>query len=1191
MNIKSLRMIGFKSFGVDTEISFHDGVNAIVGPNGCGKSNIGDALRWIMGEQNVRHLRGDRIEDIIFSGSRDMKPTGMAEVSMLIEAGQGGMPALYKDFSELEVTRRVYRSGESECLINKKPCLLKDIREIFMDTGLNPRAYSIIEQGSIQDIVNSSPQELRRLIEEAAGITKYRERKAATIRKMEATKENLARLQDIIAEVERQVRAVTRQASEARRYQVFQKELRRMEGALLCLALREYRLQHDELAGRRNLLQEEEDRLRLGLQVAETTNDDLKVRLMEAEQRFNDQQEAHFRLAGRIEVCEQEIRHLGERHQDTINLRERTREELAALAPRIADLAQRRTELAGSLAEARDRIARIEPELEAMREEDRQHEVRFTQGRQTYEAFLRDMEKIAGRKRECLGAISSTEARQEHATTALTARQAEKHDISARKKAHDARIESLAVERASHVSRREEFSAKADDLRREIGAAAAAKSKAASAASELLREITRQESRLEYLKKTRAAGEDLKGGAKQLFKIAASEHAATVLGILGHRLSVTAGYERAIESILASAAETLVVEDAATARALIDRMQSDGRGGCTLSVVPATGATAPAIPLPQGLTAAAGLVTADDRVAPLVRRLLEGCYVAESLDTALDFMAGEQTSRPVVATMDGLVLHPWGGITIHGTADPASVIGTGKEIKSLEKGIAGMRETLAKAEGEVRRLDDLLAAHDRSRGEVQDRIGEIDRIVTALDAEKNHLVHERDALERRAAQIGTQLSQMEAEQERDRQRLAEFRQTLEALAVDESRLVQAVEESRRTAEDHGSTRDDIKRRMSESQVALATEQERHRSLLGLLEATASEIALSEGKSASLEEAIAEFDGRIAGLDQARTKQDELLVELRGGKAVAAGELESAQAIYRDFTDRATSQQESIKKLRGDLDRTVRERSAVDVSVAEYRTRIEETATRATAETGYELDDPGIDEELGEYLSLPADDLREKANRAKSRMAKIGPVNMAAIDELGELRERHGFMTGQRDDLLAALASLQEAIQKINRTSRERFSETYEAVAAKFAETFTVLFNGGEARLELEQNTDVLEAGLHIYAQPPGKKMQKITLLSGGEKAMTAMSLLFAIFAVRPSPFCLMDEVDAPLDDSNVERFIKILSSVTRDSQIALITHNKRTMELADNLVGVTMETPGVSRLIAVQMSGTAPMAG
>ncbi len=1187
MNIKSLRMIGFKSFCLDTEISFHDGVNAIVGPNGCGKSNIGDALRWIMGEQNVRHLRGDRIEDIIFSGSRDMKPTGMAEVSMLIEAGPGGLPIQYKDFSELQVTRRVYRSGETECFINKKPCLLKDVREIFMDTGLNPRAYSIIEQGSIQDIVNSSPQELRRLIEEAAGITKYRERKVATIRKMEATKENLARLQDIIGEVERQVRAVTRQASEARRYQVFQKELRRMEGSLLCLAFRDYRIQHDELASRHDLLQQGEDRLRLALQVAETTHDELKVRSLDAEQRFNEQQEAHFRLAGRIEVCEQEIRHLAERHADTANLRDRTRVDLAVLSPRIAELGIRRAELDKNLAEVVQRIGRIEPELASIADQDREHEIRFAQGRISHDAAQRDLEATAAKKRELLGVITSAEARIEHASSALAAQHAEREEVAGRKSAHDASIGALATERDGHAARREALAAELAVIRGKAGDAASAKSKAAGAVSELLREITRHESRLEYLRKTREQGEDLKGGARHLFKVAAREQAARVLGVLGHQISVTAGHERAIEAILASAVETLVVQDTATARSLIDRMQSEGKGGCTISVVPDGVPPPSAARLPKGLQTAAGLVTADDRVAPLARRLLERSYVADSLDAALDFMAEHRKEHPIVATMQGLVLHPWGGITISGNVDPASVIGTGREIRSLEKNIAGTRATLAKTETEVVRFDDLLAGLEKSRADIQDRIGETERRLAALAAEANHLGHERDALERRLGQLGEHFARKEAEQQEDRRRLGEATGAIEALAAEEDRLGRLVEELRRSAEDHGSTRDDIRRRMSESQVALATEQEKHRSLREMLDAVAADITQSERKAVELAGTIEEYDRRMADISRSKTEQEETLRELRDRKGVAAGDLEGAQAAYREVTGKSAAQQESIKKLRAELDRAVRERSSIDVSMAEFRTRQEETAARALAETGYVLDQPETGQDLDEYLSIPIDELRDKTNRVKARMAKIGPVNMAAIDELGELKERHVFMTSQRDDLLAALASLQEAIQKINRTSRERFSETYEAVAAKFSETFTVLFNGGEARLELEENLDILDAGLHIYAQPPGKKMQKLSLLSGGEKAMTAMALLFSIFAVRPSPFCLMDEVDAPLDDTNVERFIKILSSVTKDSQIALITHNKRTMELADNLVGVTMESPGVSRLIAVQMSEAA----
>ncbi len=833
------------------------------------------------------------------------------------------------------------------------------------------------------------------------------------------------------------------------------------------------------------------------------------------------------------------------------------------------------------------RIGRIEPELASIVDQDREHEISFAQGRISHEAAQRDLESTAAKKRELLGVITSAEARIEHASSALEAQHAERQEVAGRKSAHDASIAALAIERDGHAARREAMAAELDVIRGKAGDAASAKSKAAGAVSELLREITRHESRLEYLRKTREQGEDLKGGARHLFKVAAREQAARVLGVLGHQISVAAGYERAIEAILASAVETLVVQDNATARSLIDRMQSEGKGGCTISVVP-DGVPPPSAPrLPKGLLdrrrAGHRGRPGGSAGAAASRSLLRRRFARRG--ARLHGRAPEGTSPR--GHHGGVGAPPLGGITISGNADPASVIGIGREIRSLEKNIAGTRANLAKAESEVARLDDLLAGLEKSRAEIQDRIGETERRLAALAAEANHLGHERDALERRLGQLGEQLARKEAEQQEDRRRLEEATGAIEALAAEEDRLGRLVEELRKTAEDHGSTRDDIRRRMSESQVALATEQEKHRSLREMLDAVAADIAQSERKAVELAGAVEEYDRRLADISKSKTEQEEALRELRDRKGVAAGDLEGAQAAYREVTGKSAAQQESIKKFRAELDRAVRERSSIDVSMAEFRTRQEETAARALAETGYVLDQPETGQDLDEYLSIPIDELRDKTNRVKARMAKIGPVNMAAIDELGELKERHVFMTGQRDDLLAALASLQEAIQKINRTSRERFSETYEAVATKFAETFTVLFNGGEARLELEQDLDILDAGLHIYAQPPGKKMQKLTLLSGGEKAMTAMALLFSIFAVRPSPFCLMDEVDAPLDDTNVERFIKILSSVTKDSQIALITHNKRTMELADNLVGVTMESPGVSRLIAVQMSEAA----
>ncbi len=1186
MNIKNLKMVGFKSFCNQTEVSFHRGLNAIVGPNGCGKSNISDALKWIMGEHNIRNLRGDRLEDIIFAGSRENQPLGMAEVTMIIENNGGGFPPQYAEMAEMEVTRRVFRSGESEYFINKKPCLLKDLREIFMDTGMNPRAYSILEQGSIMEIVNSSPQDLRKMLEEAAGITKYRERKAATLRKIEATRENLDRVRDIILEVSRQVKATQRQANEAKRFTIFQRELAKIDAAL-------YHRQHEELRGRWEAeharhasLADEVDRVHNLLAVGEAALEEGRVDLLTLEKELTEAQEGFYRASGRLEVAQTQTGHLRERMGELKVSLERAGLELAAVTAKgkadIVSLAS----LAAALEETVALLASLEPSLDELRRREAAFDSRLGERRRESDRVRQELNRSAQEKRTVLAGISSTEARLGGDERLLADYAGESQRLAAVEEAltGDRRV------RSTQLAEKERLLAAAAAALAEITADETAAddglTRETTRVHEGVRRLTELEGRLDHLRKVQQEGEDLRESARRLYRMASQDAKGNYVGVLGHLLQVDETHRKAVEAVLGDRLEAVLVRGKEIARSLAGRLREEKIGGATVvswDAWPTTGNGEQETPSGTLGPAWSFIRVEDPQLAGLVRALLRDVWLVSDLESALRLVA-KAPARGTFCTLDGDVVHAWGGVTVGGEPSARSVLGVAEELKRLGTEATATREALTTAESRAAELSKELTALRTRRNELEGERFGLEREVGGMAGEREKLAREITQTAERRQSLDAEIRQRSQGREKDLADLDANRRALDSLSQDEKELAASMERLELELVGADGERQELKGKIAELDVSRATALEKRRSQeegLSRLRGEAGETAL---KAAALSAAQADLEERIRETGVAITRQQELMEELRALSATSGEELSRLQTRHRELTTEAARRHDELKLMRTRWETVSGELSAVSVSMAEHKTRMEETAARTLAETGFSFTPEQL-AELGAYLSQPEEEVRSRSHRLRTRMAKIGPVNLAALDEITSLTDRHTFLTTQKEDLEKAVESLQEAIRKINKTSREKFAETYEAVAEKFGETFRTLFNGGEARLQIDETPDVLEAGLHIYAQPPGKKMAKLNLLSGGEKAMTAIALVFALFFVRPAPFCLMDEVDAPLDEANVERFVKLIQTTINGSQIVLITHNKRTMEMADNLVGVTMESPGVSKLVSVRLDG------
>ncbi len=1248
MRLERLEIAGFKSFSDRSELAFDRGVTAIVGPNGCGKSNVADAITWVLGEQSAKSLRGERMEDVIFNGSDVRKPTATAEVRLRLADvtsapadghgpaiasgnGHGTMAPLPDDIAafvpvgrDVELIRRLYRSGESEYLIDGEHCRLKDIHELLMDTGLGAKAYAIIEQGKIGMILSSRPTDRRQLIEEAAGITKYKARRRSAELKLEAAQQNLTRIDDIVFEVEKQRGSLKRQAAKARRYQRLRDELRRWEKVQFARKFR-------ELAG-----------------TIETT----RHRLAGARER---EEAAHARVAAveaslsglRIEVAEADVRATAARdraHEHELEIRrteqqvELNRQHIGALGTRIAEIERevaaleaRREPQRGELDARRDAAARAE----TARGEAAAHLVAEQEAQQL---AARDIEGLEGdvetARHDVFGLISQTSAL-EHAMDSAAAARERAQESLARLDVEetDLRVESqhlaeerLAAEQGLDAARaalqrtRESRAALEGDLAT-ARAAQAALDQALRTREHELAALTARLTSLEELEAARA-------GFTDAARVVLAEANGSVQqhGAVADWLEVDRRYERAVEALAGDLLQHVVVPTHAHAAAGLELLRDQGAGRCGFVVVSDPVAGRDALADIAGLQPVTAVARAIGPHAATIDGLLPRGYIADSFDAAV--AAGRATGASV-ATLDGDLVRGAHVVVGGGRREGRGILATKGEIRELrtrldvERGaVAALAADAVQAAARVSATADAVQArgaelHEHEKAIVAfeaavtrtredglrlGRKGEMLTIERRRSDEEIARIDERHAEAREStAAIEVRRREAEARFEAAQQRLAAAREHVEALAhraaearashaalVERATAIAAeivrLEEAARELEERLAVRAAEQVQKAEEQAALdvATAEALARldRAVGALDALRHDVRAAEDAAATLRTRV---DAEEAGVREARDGLDDA--------RSAASALEVARATSEsDLAHLEASCAETVHASLGDVLAEVDELERDGDVVPDV------TALEAAGE-----DDEADEEEGGAIAAgtpavegvavadappappriLTAEDaitgLRDKIDR-------LGPVNMMAIEQFDELEARHEFLTTQRKDLVDSIAATNEAIRRIDETSKTRFQEAFQAINQNFQGTFSTLFGGGRAGLTLLDESDPLESGIDIVASPPGKRLQSVQLLSGGEKALTAIALMFAIFKYKPSPFCLLDEIDAPLDDANIGRFVEMLKAMLHHTQFILITHNRKTMEIADRLYGVTMEEPGVSRLISVRLN-------
>jgi|CXWL01.1.fsa_nt_gi chromosome segregation protein len=1171
LKLDRLEVSGFKSFVDPVTIRFAGGITAIVGPNGCGKSNISDAMTWVLGEQSAKTLRGESMEDVIFNGSEGRKPLGLCEVTLHLETDPS-FP--HSEAGHLTLARRVFRSGESQYRLNGKVVRLKEIRDLLMDTGLGIRAYSVIEQGKIGLILSGKPQERRKLIEEAAGITRYKARKRLAEVKLEEARANLLRLDDIVDEVDRNLRQLKRQAGAARRYQAKQEEYRELLEVVLTERWRELAGRRTQLRGELGAAFEVDAALAAAVSHDEAQLAEGREELDRLAQQVADRHQASSELKATIEGrqeflkgARQRLQEIAERILAGRTLHERRGAEMVQLSLALVGLEETREELERERASAADAVTRDADAMAGAEREVKQAEAKAAALRGEAGTVRTQLEGLQTDERQLALALERANARLHHLGTS---RAEQGHELSQARQ----NLEATGTRVLELEAGLEEGRAAIAQLVAELEAILKQEAQATELRRSLETHLAGSRQRQKLLAELARHQAERRG----TLQAALAQAGITEPSYLADRAHALEGWERSLDAYLGELADAIVLPAGSESREVAASLQ--GRAGARL--------LRPLAPLEEPA------VEIDDPavVLPLGQALGLPPELAAALPPAFLVATEADAERLAHAHRSAAFVSP-GGLWFQGGL--TTIEGPRAEPGQLER------------ERELRRLDKELPRLER-------RLAEAEEALAARIAERTAAAQRRSGREADLAKL--------------QQELAVARARREDALVRERRLSQESEELARQEAAVEAERVGLSERRAQHGAEIQAAAERHSALQAALERGAGEVAAALERRENLRASTADRRGRLELLAERLASHDRERGRVRreideGQKQVQTWESEeqgfcrrrdeletqrtAAETELHDALERRAAADEATLAAQAVLDARRNDLRQLEQELAARRRQREEARERVETLRVAEASLQGDAEHLGQAFTAefardlpdelpprlvvePLAELERRLAHTKETLERLGPVNLLAVEEHDEQEQRLSFLTAQRADIVASVESLKTTIREINATSAERFQETFDQVNKSFGEVFTQLFRGGEAEMRLQDGEDVLECGIEIVARPPGKRLQNLMLMSGGEKALTAVALLFALFKTKPSPFCILDEVDAPLDDSNTVRFAEMLRAMSAETQFLVITHNKISMEAAASLYGVTMEERGVSKLVAVELDEVQPQA-
>ena len=1179
MYLKNIEVYGFKSFAQKINFEFHNGITGIVGPNGSGKSNVGDAVRWVLGEQSAKQLRGGNMQDVIFSGTESRKPLSFASVAITLDNSDHKLPV---DFNEVTVARRLYRSGESEYLINGSSCRLKDIQEMFYDTGIGKEGYSIIGQGQIDKILSGKPEDRRELFDEAAGIVKFKRRKNTTIKKLEEERQNLVRVTDILSELTKQLGPLEKQSETARIYLAKREELKTLDVNLFLLEYEQSVQNLEELEQKLSNAQRELD---------------------EAQKAYDHTKTEYERLEEELETLNERLDSLKEEQQQNALGKQQFEGQMQVLEEQILAGRQSSEHFKSRLATLKEELAHRREEQENLSEEKLTIHEKLKEIRKNLKEEEKELENIASNVEECTSAVEDgkneiIEILNSRATTKGKAQRFDamieqldirKAEVSQRILRLKSEEEVLENDRSRYQQAYDEITASIQEGNEECTHLSGEVQKLQTKLQEQSREIEagqtayhREASRLESLRNITERYDGYGNSIRRVMEQKAKEPG--IRGVVADIVHVQKDYEVAIETALGGSIQNIVTDNEQTAKRMIGFLKQNRYGRATflpLSNISGRGGFTQrdALKEPGVIGTANTLVQADAEYSGLVQYLLGRVLVVDHIDHAIAIGKKYRHSLRMV-TIEGESLSPGGSMTGGAFRNNSNLLGRRREIEELEKNVALRKKELEDTQKSI-------LANREQRNKLRDRINELQQKLRQQYIEQNTAKMNLEQLKEKEEEIQKNYRQIDRDQDELRRQASEIRE-------DHKNIARELEDSQK---DEKELEAFIETRQKELDEWKAEETAKQKEL--------EQIRLDSSALEQQEHFLQENLNRLKTETEAfEQESEELLTNLaHSGEEITKKET-GIQDLKKAMED-CGRKEEQLSKQREKCEAEIEERTSSHKAFFEKRDHLSEKTSlldkecfrlRSQAEKVEEQRESRISYMWEEYEITPNNalsyrkeelsdfqEIRKDVARIKDEIRRLGSVNVNAIEDYKELLERHTFLTTQYTDLVKAEETLENIIQELDEGMRKQFTEKFQDIQREFDKAFKELFGGGKGTLELAEGEDILEAGIRIISQPPGKKLQNMMQLSGGEKALTAIALLFAIQNLKPSPFCLLDEIEAALDDSNVGRFASYLQKLTKNTQFIIITHRRGTMNAADRLYGITMQEKGISTLVSVDL--------
>lgn len=1179
MYLKSLEIQGFKSFANKIDFKFHNGITGIVGPNGSGKSNVGDAVRWVLGEQSARQLRGSNMQDVIFSGTENRKPLGFASVSITLDNADHKLPV---DYEEVTVSRRIYRSGESEYRLNGTSCRLKDIQEIFYDTGIGKEGYSIIGQGQIEKILSGRPEDRRELFDEAAGIVKFKRRKAAAVKKLEDERANLVRVNDILSELQRQLVPLQHQAEQAKIYLKKKEELKKIDLHLFLLEMEQRKAELANLDEKRKIAEEqlsdikkEYETIRIHYETEEKAIEELEERIEQIREQERQSQLLHQQLTGQIEVLKEQIR---AQEDQEVRLKERksvieselSRKEKQRKAEEQAFLLAKEKQEQVSLTEADYRL-----EADATTAMLSHLEMQIEDGKNEIISLLNQRASVKGNVQRYDTMQEQMQIRKAEVTGKLLRIGSEDARWQETLQEYQTAYETVSEEIEKQLRKSKEQEDKIEQLQQKL----------AGQNRELEQKQSfyhREKSRLETLSNLTERYDGYGNSIRKVME--QKDKNPGILGVVADLIKVKSSYETAIETALGGSIQNIVTDREETAKRMIEFLKRGKYGRATFLPLTAIGrkgnaGNKDAVKEPGILGVASTLVRTEEKYRALVEYLLGRTLVADNMDHAIAAARKYHHSLRIV-TLEGESLSPGGSMTGGAYRNSSNLLGRRREVEELQKKVQALekewkelqlevdenrkkrnehRETVVilneklqkayvsqnTARMEIRQMEEKREESKEELTRLQEESAQLDGELKQISREKEQIEEAVKESEKREAQLQEQILGWQKEQEVQRAELEQQNARIEKLHLELANAGQKEEFAGQN----------LKR--IEKEIRNLREEEK-------------EIGQKKRESldviAEKEAQIRQIESRIAGTKDHGRDHGRQLQKLQAQK-------EEKSAAQKTFFTRREELSGQIADLDKENFRLASMQEKLESQKEERISQIWDEYQVTPSEAAAFRNENGMDQKQ----------TRKRIEEIKAAIRQMGNINVNAIEDYKEMSQRHGFLQNQHDDLIKAEKALEEIILELDEGMRKQFRENFARIQVEFDKAFRELFGGGKGTLELVDDEDILEAGIRIISQPPGKKLQNMMQLSGGEKALTAIALLFAIQHLKPSPFCLLDEIEAALDEANVSRYANYLHKLTKNTQFIIITHRRGTMAAADRLYGITMQEKGISALVSVNL--------